>query len=69
MHPCTVINWGAISNVGYMARHADIGRYLGWSGLIGVSADEAVAALETTLRRDLASVLLIRAEIGMPPPT
>lgn len=41
------VNWGAISDAGYVARHDDIGRFVAATGMRGFSAGAAYRALTT----------------------
>ncbi|GGK91818.1 type I polyketide synthase [Nocardia jinanensis] len=41
------VNWGAISDAGYVARHEDIGRFVAATGMRGFSAAAAYRALTT----------------------
>ncbi|MEU1523752.1 SDR family NAD(P)-dependent oxidoreductase [Nocardia rhamnosiphila] len=41
------VNWGAISDTGYVARHDDIGRFVAATGMRGFSAEAAYRALTT----------------------
>lgn len=50
------INWGAISDVGYVARHNDIGRFVAATGMRGFTAAAAYRALTTLWSRDATQV-------------
>lgn len=41
------VNWGAISDAGYVARHGDIGRFVAATGMRGFTATAAYRALNT----------------------
>jgi len=48
--PALTVNWGAIAEVGYVARNADIGRHLERQGLGALRPWEAETVLESLLR-------------------
>ncbi len=49
--PALSINWGAIGEVGYLARHSEIGEHLDRQGLQSFSTKQAMATLEHLLQR------------------
>jgi acyl transferase domain-containing protein/NADPH:quinone reductase-like Zn-dependent oxidoreductase/acyl carrier protein len=49
--PALTVDWGAISGVGYVARHPDLERRMQRQGLKGIPPDDACAALGELLRR------------------
>ncbi|MEO7275590.1 MAG: SDR family NAD(P)-dependent oxidoreductase [Vicinamibacterales bacterium] len=58
------VNWGALADVGYVARNADIGRYLERQGLEGLGHLDAETILEGLLRSGRRHVAAIRADFG-----
>ncbi len=50
--PALAINWGAIGEVGYLARHSDVAAHLDRQGLAPLSIANATAMLEHLLRRN-----------------
>ena len=54
--PALVVSWGAIAEVGYVARNAPIQEYLRHHGLVGIKPAEATALLGRLLRNDVAHV-------------
>jgi acyl transferase domain-containing protein/NADPH:quinone reductase-like Zn-dependent oxidoreductase/NADP-dependent 3-hydroxy acid dehydrogenase YdfG/acyl carrier protein len=60
--PGTSINWGAISDVGLVSRSATLQKHLEYTGLIGVPAAEALAALGTILAKDLTQYCYAEAD-------
>jgi len=60
--PALSVNWGAITGVGYVARHPELERRLTWEGVDGIDAESACAALELALRRDLGRVAVARID-------
>ena len=60
--PALTVNWGAIADVGYVARNADIGRYLERQGLEGLKHAEAESILEELLRTGRCQVAALRAD-------
>ena len=54
--PALVVSWGAIAEVGYVARNAPIQEYLRHHGLVGIKPAEATALLGHLLRNDVAHV-------------
>jgi acyl transferase domain-containing protein/NADPH:quinone reductase-like Zn-dependent oxidoreductase/SAM-dependent methyltransferase/acyl carrier protein len=60
--PALTVNWGALGDVGYVSRNADIGRYLERQGLEGLKASEAEAILEELLRGDRCQVAAVRVD-------
>ncbi len=51
--PGTSINWGAISDVGIVARDEKLEQFLRYVGLRGMESSEALSLLRTCLARDL----------------
>ncbi len=62
--PALTVNWGAIADVGYVARNAEVGRYLGRQGLEGLGHLDAEAILDGLLRSGRSHVAAIRADFG-----
>jgi acyl carrier protein len=60
--PALTVNWGAIGDVGFVARNADIGRYIERQGLESLKPQEAEAALARLLRGDSCEVGVIRGD-------
>jgi acyl transferase domain-containing protein/NADPH:quinone reductase-like Zn-dependent oxidoreductase/acyl carrier protein len=60
--PALAVNWGAIRGVGYVARRPELEERLSWEGVDGIGADDACAALEVVLRRDLGRVAVARID-------
>jgi amino acid adenylation domain-containing protein len=60
--PALTINWGAITGTGYVSRHEDIAQYLAWSGLEGLTAGQALAALERLLRHNPIQLMAARVD-------
>src|SRR5262249_54396574 len=57
--PALTINWGAIGEVGYLARHGAVGEHLERQGLASLSIADATAMLEHLLQRNLAQAGVI----------
>jgi acyl transferase domain-containing protein/aryl carrier-like protein len=57
--PALTINWGAIGEVGYLARHGAVSEHLERQGLAPLSIADATAMLEHLLRRDSAQAGVI----------
>jgi acyl transferase domain-containing protein/NADPH:quinone reductase-like Zn-dependent oxidoreductase/NAD(P)-dependent dehydrogenase (short-subunit alcohol dehydrogenase family)/SAM-dependent methyltransferase/acyl carrier protein len=53
MLPALSVNWGAIGDVGYVARHSEISRHFERHGLTAFIPARALAALEHMLRNNL----------------
>jgi NADPH:quinone reductase-like Zn-dependent oxidoreductase/acyl carrier protein len=60
--PCLSINWGAIKDAGYVARHAELQSRLAWEGIESITADEACDALDLALRRNMGRVAVARID-------
>jgi acyl transferase domain-containing protein/phospholipid N-methyltransferase/acyl carrier protein len=60
--PALTVNWGAIGEVGFVARNADISRYLERQGLESLRPQDAEAALARLLRGDSCEVGVIRGD-------
>ncbi|OMC10571.1 type I polyketide synthase [Mycobacterium sp. SP-6446] len=54
--PVLTVNWGAVSDVGYVARHDDVGRIVATTGMRTFSSAEAFDAMMTLLRSGLPQV-------------
>jgi acyl transferase domain-containing protein/NADPH:quinone reductase-like Zn-dependent oxidoreductase/NAD(P)-dependent dehydrogenase (short-subunit alcohol dehydrogenase family)/SAM-dependent methyltransferase len=50
------VNWGAVSDVGYVARHDDVGRVVAMTGMCSFSSAQAFDAMTTLLRAQLPQV-------------
>jgi acyl transferase domain-containing protein/aryl carrier-like protein len=57
--PALTINWGAIGEVGYLARHGEVGEHLERQGLAPLSIADATAMLEHLLQRNPAQAGVI----------
>lgn len=62
--PALVVNWGAIADVGYVARNVDVSRYLARQGLVGLGHLEAEAILDGLLRSGRNHVAAIKADFA-----
>lgn len=60
--PAHTVNWGAISDVGYVSRHRQSQRYLEHEGLEVMRPEEAVILLERVLRRDPPQTIVLRTD-------
>ena len=60
--PALTINWGAIADVGYIARHPDVGRQLDRQGVLGLKPREATALLGQLLQIDGVEAGVIRLD-------
>ena len=56
--PCLSVAWGAIGDVGYLARNEDVARYLARTGVATLSAQEALDGLERLLSHDCHRIAL-----------
>ena len=61
--PALSVNWGWLADVGYVARHADISRYLEGLGLRALKAREATSILGHLLRADRPQIGAIRLDL------
>lgn len=48
--PALTMNWGAVAEVGYVARHSELGRHLERLGIAAFAVDEATAILGSAMR-------------------
>ena len=60
--PALTIGWGALSGVGYVARHPKIGQHLDRLGFEGLQPAEALDTLESVLHRDGAHLIAARID-------
>ena len=60
--PATTINWGVISGSGYVARHRDLGEYLGRQGYLSFSVAEVTQVLSELVRRDATNIMAARID-------
>jgi acyl carrier protein len=60
--PATTINWGRLSGVGYIARHPEISDALARMRIDGISPDQAMEALDITLRRHPVQIGIMRMD-------
>jgi acyl transferase domain-containing protein/acyl carrier protein len=58
--PGLSINWGVLSDVGYVARHADVAAYLDRHGYEGFRPDQALRTLGWLIQRDTAQMMAAR---------
>lgn len=56
------VGWGAIADVGYVARHPEVAQYVARGGLDSFTPDQACDALGDLLRRDRSHVLAARVD-------
>ena len=54
--PALAINWGAVSDAGYVSRHDDIGRHVATTGMRGFTAAQAFRAMARLHTASLAQV-------------
>ena len=60
--PALAVDWGVLSGVGYVARHAEIGAYLERQGYLTFSPERALDALAVVLRGDRPQVMTARID-------
>lgn len=60
--PALTVNWGAVSKVGYVARHPELWDVSARVGVEAITPDEAFAALETALRGGATRVAIGRID-------
>ncbi len=60
--PALAINWGRLSEVGYVARHDEVAHYLQRVGIRGFSPQQAMAALERFLHQNPVQLAMVRAD-------
>ena len=60
--PALTIGWGAVSDVGYVARHPETAAYLDRGGFTTFSPQQALETLEELLRYDLTHVIAARMD-------
>lgn len=60
--PALAINWGAIGEVGYVARNEQVREHLARNGWDAISLREAFAAIELLLRSDIAQMTVLRVD-------
>ncbi|HTR77418.1 MAG TPA: SDR family NAD(P)-dependent oxidoreductase [Gemmatimonadaceae bacterium] len=58
--PALAVYWGVLADTGYVARTADVGEYLEAQGYMRFTPQQALAALDDLLGRDLASAAASR---------
>ncbi|MBI4589538.1 MAG: SDR family NAD(P)-dependent oxidoreductase, partial [Candidatus Rokubacteria bacterium] len=58
--PAITINWGAVAEAGYVARHAEISRLMERRGITALSLEQAMEALGCILRKNPAQLGVIR---------
>src|SRR5207302_5328602 len=60
--PALAVQWGVISDAGYVAQHPDVAEYLGRQGYGSFSAEAALAALGDLLQRDAVDAVVARVD-------
>ncbi|MGA8220651.1 MAG: SDR family NAD(P)-dependent oxidoreductase [Candidatus Acidiferrales bacterium] len=55
--PATTINWGVISESGYVARHQEVGEQLTKHGILSFSPAQALEVMSELLRREAVSIM------------
>jgi NADPH:quinone reductase-like Zn-dependent oxidoreductase/aryl carrier-like protein len=58
--PALTINWGYIGEVGYLARHHELGERLKRQGVLSIDIAEALAALEKAMQREQIQASVMR---------
>jgi 1-acyl-sn-glycerol-3-phosphate acyltransferase len=58
--PALTVNWGALSDVGYVARHQEVMEHLQRQGLQSVTPPEALYQLEQALRLRMSQITVLR---------
>ncbi len=62
--PAVSIRWGALGQVGYLARHEEISQFLDQQGLKQFSPDEALRCLANVIRADVTQAVAARMDWG-----
>jgi amino acid adenylation domain-containing protein len=62
--PCLAVAWGAIGDVGYLARNPDVARHLQRTGVSAIAARDALAALAKLIARDCHRIIF--ADVNWP---
>jgi len=62
--PALTVNWGAIAEVGYVARNPDIARQLDRQGFPGLKPQEATAILSKLLQSDASEIGAIKVDFA-----
>ena len=60
--PAVSIRWGALSEVGYLARHAKLSQFLDQQGLKQFSPDDALRSLSSIIAADVPDVVAARMD-------
>ena len=60
--PALAVNWGQLSEVGYVARHEKVKEHLTRQGILGISPDEALGLLGRLLRSRAGQVGVVRVD-------
>ncbi|MEO8619716.1 MAG: SDR family NAD(P)-dependent oxidoreductase [bacterium] len=60
--PALAINWGPLSEVGYVSRHRDVAEYLAGLGYGAFTPEQAFDVLGTLLRRDATQLMAARID-------
>src|SRR5581483_2296663 len=55
--PCLAVAWGAIGDVGFLARNADVARYLQHTGVATIPVQDALAALGKWIASDSETIV------------
>src|SRR5262249_33856014 len=62
--PALSVNWGALAEIGYVARHPQAKQYLEQCGLPAITPHEALDALDRLLRQDAARGVVVRMDFS-----
>jgi 1-acyl-sn-glycerol-3-phosphate acyltransferase len=60
--PALSVNWGVLSQIGFVSRHGELGPYLASQGYLSFTPAQALAALGAMLRLDLPQVMAARID-------
>jgi len=60
--PVLTINWGHLAGVGYVAQHAELGESLTRRGILGLSPEQAMQALDALLQRNPGQMGVMRVD-------
>src|SRR5262249_18471893 len=60
--PALAVNWGYLSEVGYLARRSELGERLERQGVLSFTVEEALTLLEKAMQRDHVQVGVMRME-------
>lgn len=62
--PALTINWGSISGVGYLARHADLEKRLNREGVLSITADQLTGILGRLMQTKAAHIGVLHLDWG-----